>query len=507
MEKVIILDFGSQYTLLLARRIREVRAYSEVISPSEKPSLDDVKGIILSGGPKSVLGNDSFEIPEWVYKSNLPILGICYGMQALTLKFGGKVEKSSKSEYGKTPMQLIYKSALLKDLPDTFTVWMSHGDSVVKEPENAEILAVTKNGVIAGYKIKNRDIYALQFHPEVSHTEYGKEMISNFIFDICKITQKWALEDFVDAKVEEIRKNIGNSKAIIGLSGGVDSTVAAILTYKAIGDNLKAVLVNHGFMRANEIGEVSNIFREFMGKNLIISDERKNFLTKLSGVIDPEKKRKIIGEEFIRAFEREAKKDKKIDFLIQGTIYSDVIESAASGENTVKIKSHHNVGGLPEYMNLKIIEPLRELFKDEVRKLGEILGLPKSMLYRHPFPGPGLAIRIIGEITEEKLEILRKADKIFIDTLKNKGWYDKVWQAFAVLTDVRTVGVVGDERNYGYLLALRAVDSVEGMTADWSKLPHDILEEVSNKITAEIKQIGRVVYDITSKPPATIEWE
>ncbi len=506
MEKVLVIDFGSQYTRLLARRIREAGVYSEVIDPGGYPDITKVRAIILSGGPKSVLNEDALNVPKWVYESNLPVLGICYGMQKLTVDFGGKVEKTSVAEYGKTKINLLSENKLTKGLKKSFIVWMSHGDSVIVMPKNSEVFAITDNKIVAGYRLKDKDIYAVQFHPEVSHTEFGKNIIENFLFDVCGLKKEWNLSKFIERKINEIKEKIGNSNAIIGLSGGVDSSVAAVLVHKAIGNRLKAVFVDHGFLRMNERKEVEDIFSTILKDNLIILDESEKFLKDLNGISDPETKRKIIGERFIRAFEIEAKKH-KAKYLIQGTIYSDVIESAASGNKTAKIKSHHNVGGLPERMELKIVEPLREVFKDEVRKIGEILGIKRSVLYRHPFPGPGLAIRIIGEINEEKLSILKKADKIFMDILKESGWYDKIWQAFAVLTDTRSVGVIGDERSYGYVLALRAVNSVEGMTADWSKIPYEILERVSNKITGEVKGIGRVVYDITSKPPATIEWE
>jgi GMP synthase (glutamine-hydrolysing) len=507
MEKILVVDFGSQYTQLLARMIREVGVYSQVVDPFRKMAFNEVKGIILSGGPKSVKDDNALKVPENVYSSGIPILGVCYGMQRITVDFGGEVERTGLAEYGKTKIKIVENSQIFEGVDSTFTAWMSHSDSVVNLPKDSTAIAVTENSVIAGYKIKNKDIYSLQFHPEVAHTQFGNKIIENFVFKVCNLKPNWSLEKFVDLKVEELKEKMGDSGAIIGLSGGVDSSVAAVLVHKAIGKNLKAVFVDHGLVRMGEVEEVKNIFSKTLGENLIIVDSKRDFLSKLKGVVDPERKRKIIGEEFIRAFEGEAKKYKDIKYLVQGTIYSDVIESAASGSKTSKIKSHHNVGGLPEKIGFEIVEPLRELFKDEVRKLGEILDIPKSVLYRHPFPGPGLAIRIIGEITEKKLEILKKADKIFIDTLKSENWYYKIWQAFAVLTDVKTVGVVGDERNYEYVLALRAVNSVEGMTADWSKIPYDILEKASNRITGEIREVGRVVYDITSKPPATIEWE
>ena len=382
---------------------------------------------------------------------------------------------------------------------------MSHGDSVVEVPKEAKILAKTSNNIIASFEYKN--YYAIQFHPEVRHTEFGNNIIENFVVNICGLSNTWSLQDFITQKIEEIKEKIGNNKAIIALSGGVDSSVAAVLMHKAIGKNLKAVFVDHALLRLNEENDVKSIFKEIMGLDLTVINARERFLKKLKGVSEPEKKRKIIGEEFIRVFEEESKNFSDAKYLVQGTIYSDVIESAASGKKTAKIKSHHNVGGLPESINFEIIEPLRNLFKDEVRNVGELLGIPKHILYRHPFPGPGLAIRIIEDITEEKLEILKKVDNIFIETLRDTGWYDKVWQAFAVLTPIKTVGVVGDERSYEYVVSLRSVDSVEGMTADWSRIPFEVLDKASRRITNEVKGVGRVVYDITSKPPSTIEWE
>lgn len=503
MKKVIIIDYGSQYTQLLARRIRELGIYSEVIHFDEIPQQDEVGAIILSGGPKSVNDTDALPLPQWVLNLDKPILGVCYGLQLLSKKLGGKVEKTEISEYGKTEIK-IFDDALFNNIPRNIIVWMSHGDSVVLLPKNSSVIAKTKNNIYAAIKFSN-NIYGLQFHPEVKNTEFGNRVIENFLFNVAKLKKNWSLNYYIEQKIEEIRNEINGKKAIIALSGGVDSSVATVLVHKAIGKNLKAVFVNHGLLRLNEEVEVKKIFNDLIGINLTVIDAKQRFLDKLKGIIEPEKKRKIIGEEFIRVFEEVSKKD--YDYLIQGTIYSDVIESAASGKSTAKIKSHHNVGGLPEDIDFKIIEPLKYLFKDEVRKIGEILGIPNHILYRHPFPGPGLAIRVIGEITQEKLNILKKADHIFIETLKKYNWYDKVWQAFTVLTPIKTVGVVGDERNYDYVLAIRSVNSVEGMTADWSKIPFEILEEVSTKITNEVKGIGRVVYDITSKPPATIEWE
>lgn len=507
MEKILVIDYGSQYTQLLAKRIRDLGVFSEVIQYDDNISLNNVKGIILSGGPDSVYDIDAPDISDEILNAELPILGICYGMQLIAKKLGGKVEQRGIAEYGKTKINITDQSLLFKKIPSTFNVWMSHKDMVTKVPEKFKITSLTSNNIISSFENESENIYCIQFHPEVRHTEFGADILKNFIHGICGLKGSWTLMDFVENKIKEIRDTIGDKKAIIALSGGVDSSVAAVLTHKAIGNNLKAIFVNHGLLRMNEVEEVESTFRDYMGLNLTTVDAQERFLSKLKRVTDPEQKRKIIGEEFIRVFEQEAKKEKDCEYLIQGTIYSDVIESAKSGKKTFKIKSHHNVGGLPEDIDLKIVEPLKELFKDEVRSVGEILGLPREILYRHPFPGPGLAIRIIGEINEEKLTILKKVDSIFIKTLKETGWYDKVWQAFAVLIPVKTVGITGDKRSYGYVAALRSVDSVEGMTADWSKIPFEILDLVSSRITNEVEAITRVVYDISSKPPATIEWE
>jgi len=507
MEKILVIDYGSQYTQLLAKRIRDLGVFSEVVQYDDNISLNNVKGIILSGGPDSVYDIDAPDISDEILNAELPILGICYGMQLLAKKLGGKVEQRGIAEYGKTKISITNQTLLFEKISSVFNVWMSHKDMVTKVPEKFRITSLTSNNIISSFENESENIYCIQFHPEVRHTEFGIDILKNFIHGICGLKGSWTLMDFVENKIKEIKGTIGDKKAIIALSGGVDSSVAAVLTHKAIGNNLKAIFVNHGFLRMNEVEEVESTFRDYMGLNLITVDAQERFLSKLKGVTDPEQKRKIIGEEFIRVFEQEAKKEKDYGYLIQGTIYSDVIESAKSGKKTFKIKSHHNVGGLPENIDLNIVEPLKELFKDEVRSVGEILGLPREILYRHPFPGPGLAIRIIGEINEEKLTILKKVDNIFIKTLKETGWYDKVWQAFAVLIPVKTVGIAGDKRSYGYVAALRSVDSVEGMTADWSKIPFEILDVVSSRITNEVEEITRVVYDISSKPPATIEWE
>ena len=506
MKKIVVVDYGSQYTQLIARRLRELEVYSEVIHHTEDTNLEDVVGVILSGGPNSVTVEGAPDLPNWFQKVKVPVMGICYGMQLLVKNFGGKVDKTEAAEYGRTEIRTLKCSSIFENVPRNFNVWMSHGDSVVNIPENFDVLAETENNIPAALCSKDKRIWTLQFHPEVRHTEHGMDIIENFLFNICRAERSWTMEKFLEEKISEIRETVGDSKTILGLSGGVDSSVAAVLVHKAIGKRLINIFVDHGLLRLNEEQEVPNVFRDKLGLNLDVVHAKDRFLNRLQGVTEPEEKRKIIGKEFIRVFEKEAKRVGG-EFLVQGTIYSDVIESAASGKETAKIKSHHNVGGLPEKMNLKIIEPLRYLFKDEVRKLGELLGIPHEILYRHPFPGPGLGIRIIGEITEEKLNILKEADAIFIRTLKEKGWYERIWQAFAVLLSSKSVGVVGDERAYDYVIALRAVNSVEGMTADWSKIPHEILDEISRRICNSVKGAGRVVYDITSKPPATIEWE
>lgn len=507
MDKILVIDYGSQYTQLLAKRIRDLGVYSEVVQYDDEFSLENVKGIILSGGPDSVYSEEAPDISDVILNSKIPILGICYGMQLIAKKLGGEVGKTGTAEYGKTKINVVERSSLFQNFEKEFIAWMSHKDMVTKVPKGFIVTSITVNNIISSFEDKIRKIYAIQFHPEVRHTEFGIDILKNFAVDVCDLKTSWTLIDFVEEKIKEIKEKIRDKKAIIALSGGVDSSVAAVLTHKAIGDNLKAIFVNHGLLRLNEVKEVESTFRDYIGLNLTTINAEDRFLEKLEGVTDPETKRKIIGEDFIRVFEEEARKEKDCEFLIQGTIYSDVIESAKSGKKTFKIKSHHNVGGLPEHIELNIVEPLKDLFKDEVRSVGEILGLPREILYRHPFPGPGLAIRIIGEITKDKLKILKKVDNIFIQTLKETGWYEKVWQAFAVLTPVKTVGVVGDQRSYGYTVSLRAVDSVEGMTADWSKIPFEVLDLASSRITNQVEEITRVVYDITSKPPATIEWE
>ncbi len=503
MKKVIVVDYGSQYSRLITRRIRENEVYAEVAFPDDEVDLSNVAAVVLSGGPRSVYEEGAPGFPRWLESFEGKVLAICYGMQLVVKEYGGEVIRG-REEYGRTIVELS-EDPIFEDIPKKVSVWMSHGDEVAKLPEGFHPIAVSETGVIAG-ATDGKKYWLLQFHPEVHHTEYGDKIISNFLFKVCGLERNWRIEDLVEEKVKQVKETIGEEKAIIALSGGVDSSVTAVLVHRAIGKRLVCVFVDHGLLRKNEREEVEEVFRAHFDMNLVVVDARKRFLEKLKGVTDPETKRKIIGEEFIRVFEEEARKH-GVRFLVQGTIYSDVIESAASGKTTAKIKSHHNVGGLPEKMDLKLVEPVRDLFKDEVRRVGEYLGIPERILRRHPFPGPGLAVRILGEVTEEKLAILREADHIFVETLRKHGYYDKVWQAFAVLLPVRSVGVKGDSRVYEYVIALRAVNSVEGMTADWSRLPHELLDEAARRITREVKGVGRVVYDITSKPPATIEWE
>ncbi|AEH51765.1 glutamine-hydrolyzing GMP synthase [Pseudothermotoga thermarum] len=503
--KVLVVDYGSQYTQLIARVVRELGYYSQVVQYDEQVDLEDVQAVILSGGPASVYEEDAPKLPDWFEKYEGKVLGICYGMQLVAHSLGGKVEPGEKAEYGRTTIRLIEDDPIFFGVEKETTVWMSHGDHVKVLPKGFKVLAKSTDEIIAAATDGKR-YWLLQFHPEVRHTLRGREILHNFLSKICNLKPNWNLEDFVSKKIEELRETLAGKKVIAALSGGVDSSVACVLTHKAIGENLLNVFVDHGFLRKGEENEVPKVFKEMLGLNLVKINARKRFLEKLRGVSDPERKRKIIGEEFIRVFEKQAQQH-GATHLVQGTIYSDVIESAKSGKKTAAIKSHHNVGGLPERMNLQIVEPLRNLFKDEVRLVGEILGIPRQILYRHPFPGPGLAVRILGEVTEEKLEILKEADRIFIETLKETGWYEKVWQAFCVLLPVRSVGVRGDKRAYDYVLALRAVDSTEGMTADWSKIPHEVLDLAARRILNSVKGIGRVVYDISSKPPATIEWE
>ncbi len=510
MDSIAILDFGSQYTQLIARNIRELNVYSEIFPYTvslEKLKEFNPKGIILSGGPMSVYDENSPQVKEEIFKLGVPVLGICYGMQLIAKVFGGRIEPAKNREYGKATIEILSYSDILKNVRNGSVVWMSHGDLITKVPENFEINASTENTQVAAITNKIEQIYGIQFHPEVKHTQEGKKIIGNFLFDICECKPNWTSENFIEKAVEEIRQKVGEANAILALSGGVDSSVAALLVSKAIGKKLYCVHVDNGLMRKDESKQVVEVFQKQTDLNLIFVDASEIFLERLKGVTDPEEKRKIIGATFIEVFEKEASKIENVEYLIQGTLYPDVIESVPVKGSSVTIKSHHNVGGLPEKMKLKLIEPFRELFKDEVREIGRRLGLPNDFIARHPFPGPGLAVRILGEVTEERLNVLREADAIFISELKRFGIYDEIWQAFSVLLPIQTVGVMGDFRTYENVIALRAVTSTDGMTADWYKMDPEILGEISNKIIQSVKGINRVVYDVSSKPPATIEWE
>lgn len=509
-EIIIIIDFGSQYTQLITRRIRELNVYSEIFSHTISIELIkklNPKGIILSGGPMSVYDSEAPSISKELFSFNIPILGICYGLQLVSKILGGKVEKSSNREYGKSIFYIKKNSKLLKNLPAKSIVWMSHGDIVKSIPDGFEILGTSEHSPICAIENLGKNIYGLQFHPEVYHTEFGEEIIKNFLFNICKCSGDWTSENFINNSIEEIKQKVGQSKAICALSGGVDSTVAAVLANKAIGDHLYCIHIDTGLMRKNESQQIKNLFDSHLNLQVKYINAESIFLSRLENISDPELKRKIIGNTFIEIFESESKKIGGIEFLLQGTLYPDVIESTSVKGNSATIKTHHNVGGLPETMGLKLIEPFRELFKDEVRKIGFQLGIPKDFILRHPFPGPGLAIRILGPITKERIKILQEADEIFISEIKRNNFYNKIWQAFAILLPVHSVGVMGDARTYENVLALRAVSSVDGMTADWFKFDHEFLENVSNQIINKVAGVNRVVYDISSKPPATIEWE
>ena len=508
-EEILILDFYGQYNQLIARRVRECNVYSEIVpfdTSIEKIKKIAPKGIIFTGGPSSVYEENAPRLDKEIFELGIPILGICYGMQLISYSLGGNVQKAEKREYGTTTVNFDNTSPLFKGFSDKNDCLMSHTDFVEKLPEGFKEIADTSHCPIAGMANDEKKIYGIQFHPEVNHTQNGTKIISNFL-DICGCKRDWNMSSFVEESVKQLKEKIGDKKALCALSGGVDSSVAAVLLNKAIGKNLTCIFVDHGLLRKNEGDEVEHVFRNQYDINLIRVNAKDRFLSELAGVTDPEKKRKMIGEEFIRVFEEEAKKIGKVDFLVQGTIYPDVIESGGSGKGQT-IKSHHNVGGLPDYVDFEeIIEPLRDLFKDEVRKTGLELGIPENLVYRQPFPGPGLAIRVIGDITDEKLEILKEADFIFREEIANAGLDRSLNQYFAVLTNLKSVGVMGDGRTYDYTLALRAVETSDFMTATWAKIPYEILEKVSSRIVNEIKNINRVVYDITSKPPATIEWE
>jgi GMP synthase (glutamine-hydrolysing) len=511
-DRIIIIDFGSQYTQLIARRVREIGVYSEVISPFL--SLNRIiemnpLGIILSGGPETVTSNKAPKVDNNLFSLGIPILGICYGMQTSAKELGGEVSAAEIREFGHASVSLVNNSVLFEGVDlnkGLLDVWMSHGDKVTVLPKGFQIIASSKNCSIAGFQNINQNIYGLQFHPEVTHTNQGKKILSNFLFNICDCSKNWSTSDIIESMVSSVQLQVEDEKVLLGLSGGVDSSVVAMLLHKSINKNLICIFVNHGLLRLGEVEEVMSTF-EALDIDIRLVDASELFLSKLDGVVDPEKKRKIIGNTFIDVFEREANKIHDVKWLAQGTIYPDVIESSSDDHNSSVIKSHHNVGGLPDRMNLKLLEPIRELFKDEVKKIGAELNTPNHILSRHPFPGPGLGIRIMGEITETRIDILQKADKIFIDELKKHKLYDKLSQAFVVYLPVKSVGVVGDERRYEDVLALRAVETVDFMTATWAHLPYEFIGKVSNRIVNELSSVSRVVYDCTGKPPATIEWE
>ncbi|WKZ75753.1 MAG: glutamine-hydrolyzing GMP synthase [Vicingaceae bacterium] len=507
-EMVLILDFGSQYTQLIARRIRELNVYCEIHPYNKLPeNLLSVKGVVLSGSPFSVRDANAPHPDLSNFKGKVPVLGVCYGAQYLSHFFGGEVAPSDTREYGRANLKFINtENSLLKGLKENTQVWMSHADTIKKLPQNAHIIASTTDVEIAGYAINNEETYCIQFHPEVYHTTEGATLLKNFVVHICGCTQNWTPDSFIEATIAELKKKLGNDKVVLGLSGGVDSTVAAVLLHKAIGKNLHCIFVDNGLLRKNEFENVLDQYKH-LGLNVKGVDAKDNFYSALNKLSDPEQKRKAIGKVFIEVFDGEAHRIADVKWLAQGTIYPDVIESVSVNGPSATIKSHHNVGGLPEYMKLKIIEPLRLLFKDEVRRVGNALGLQSELLGRHPFPGPGLAIRILGEITPEKVRILQEVDYLFIERLKKANLYNDVWQAGAILLPVKSVGVMGDERTYENVVALRAVSSTDGMTADWCHLPYEFLAHTSNEIINKVKGVNRVVYDISSKPPATIEWE
>ncbi len=508
-ELILILDFGGQYNQLIARRVRECNVYSEVVPfdiSLEKIKEKNPKGIIFTGGPASVFGEDSPKCTDGIFDLGIPVLGICYGMQLMTYTLGGNVARATKREYGTTTVEIDNTSSLFQGFDTTNGFLMSHTDYVEKVPDGFKNIGHTPSCPNAAIENTEKKLYGIQFHPEVNNSVNGTQVIKNFLFNICNCKGDWIISSFVEDSIKKLKEKIGDKKALCALSGGVDSSVAAVLLSKAIGKNLTCIFVDHGLLRKNEGDEVEEIFRNQFDINLIRVNSKDRFLAKLAGITDPEKKRKIIGEEFIRVFEEEAKKIGTADFLVQGTIYPDVIESGL-GKSSV-IKSHHNVGGLPDYVDFKeIVEPLRDLFKDEVRKTGLELGIPENLVYRQPFPGPGLAIRVIGDITDDKLTILKEADSIFREEIANAGLHKSINQYFAVLTNLKSVGVMGDERTYDYTIALRAVETTDFMTGVWSKIPYEILEKVSSRIVNEVEHVNRVVYDITSKPPATIEWE
>ncbi|WP_442603035.1 glutamine-hydrolyzing GMP synthase [Paenibacillus sp. KN14-4R] len=507
-EMIVVMDFGGQYNQLIARRIRDLGVYSELVpfnTPAEKIKEMNPRGIVFSGGPSSVYGEGAPQVDPGVYELNVPIMGICYGMQLMAHQMNGKVEKASKREYGKAEVEFIAGSRLVEGLEGNQVVWMSHGDHVVELPEGFVLDASTEHAPIAAMSHPEKSFYAVQFHPEVRHSVQGNEMIRNFVYNVCGCTGDWSMVTFVEDAIREIREQVGDRKVLCALSGGVDSSVVAILIHKAIGDQLTCMFIDHGLLRK---GEAESVMETFVGKfdmHVVKIDARDRFLGKLVGVDDPEQKRKIIGNEFIYCFQEESEKLGQFDFLAQGTLYTDIVESGTATAQT--IKSHHNVGGLPEDIKFELIEPLKTLFKDEVRKVGEECGLPAAIVWRQPFPGPGLAIRVLGEVTEDKLQIVRESDAILRDEIAKAGLDREIWQYFTALPNMKSVGVMGDARTYSYTVGIRAVTSIDGMTADWARIPWDVLEKISVRIVNEVDNVNRIVYDVTSKPPATIEWE
>ncbi|MCQ4087293.1 glutamine-hydrolyzing GMP synthase [Saccharibacillus sp. JS10] len=507
-EFIVVLDFGGQYNQLIARRIRDLGVFSELMpynTPVERIRELNPAGIVFSGGPLSVYEEGAPHVDPAIYDLGVPIFGICYGMQLMAQQLGGKVERAGKREYGKADVDFLHNSVLTKGLESKQTVWMSHGDHVVTLPEGFVLEAGTESAPIAAMSHAERNLHAVQFHPEVRHSVYGNEMIKNFLYEVCKCSGEWTMESFIEQSIQDIRNQVGDKKVLCALSGGVDSSVVAMLIHKAIGDQLTCMFIDHGLLRK---GEAESVMETFVGKfdiNVIKIDAQERFLSKLAGVDDPEQKRKIIGNEFIYCFDEESAKLGDFSFLAQGTLYTDIVESGTATAQT--IKSHHNVGGLPEDMKFKLIEPLNTLFKDEVRKVGEELGLPHAIVWRQPFPGPGLAIRVLGEVTEEKLTIVRDSDLILREEIAKAGLESEIWQYFTALPNMKSVGVMGDARTYSYTVGIRAVTSIDGMTADWARIPWDVLEKISVRIVNEVDNVNRIVYDVTSKPPATIEWE